>query len=281
MNYLISRFDGFIVEDKIQEIYRNVQYLVKNVDNPFLLCNKNGEEFRLIELKSEDKNILAIKHKSNTYYILSPTKRNNCSCVSFEFENKHISISISSSLQVVVDGKIEFYEDVEGIAYSSFEIVSKFCVVYFVGARNYMLILEKDKVVVASYYDECNIKDKERFFMYRLNDSLNHGRVFHINEQKVENYLVYLDDYDLNLNSRFVAHVFLDCVKAGNFKYCNNLLCEDLKQKKEENIKEFFLEFDAFCELEENEFALIKKNTLAGIYKFEIDNALIQNIISY
>ena len=79
----------------------------------------------------------------------------------------------------------------------------------------------------------------------------------------MENYLVYLDNYDLNLKEKFLPFVFLDCVLAGNFKYCNNLLCEDVKQEKDEDIKEFFPQFDWFYPLEDKTFALIKKNKTA------------------
>ena len=40
--------------------------------------------------------------------------------------------------------------------------------------------------------------------------------------------------------------------------------------------KEF--EFDFYIELEKNTFALIKKNALMGIYKFETQNNFIKNI---
>jgi hypothetical protein len=71
----------------------------------------------------------------------------------------------------------------------------------------------------------------------------------------------------------------VDCLLAGNYKYCNHLLSENLKQDKAENIKEFFCKFDFAFLLEENTFAMMKKNTLAGIYKFEVDNLEISNIV--
>ena len=81
------------------------------------------------------------------------------------------------------------------------------------------------------------------------------------------------------LKEQFVSCVFLDCLKAGNYNYCNNLLGESLKQESVTNIKNFFCEFDFVYPLEENVFALIQKNTLSGIYKFEVLNSKIENII--
>ena len=72
--------------------------------------------------------------------------------------------------------------------------------------------------------------------------------------------------------------MFLDCVKAGNLKYANQLLTEELKQKDVNNIKNFFPEFDCYTCISQNEFFVFKKNTLAGIYKFEIINLEISNI---
>ena len=46
----------------------------------------------------------------------------------------------------------------------------------------------------------------------------------------------------------------------------------DEKLKDENSVKEFFPEFDYYYPITNEEFILIKKNTLAGIYKFEIQN---------
>jgi hypothetical protein len=95
----------------------------------------------------------------------------------------------------------------------------------------------------------------------------------------MEEYLVYLDDEKLNLKEEFVSFVFLDCVKAKNFKYANELLCDNLKLENEKEIEKFFPEFDYFYPAQKNSFILINKNTLAGIFEFNIHNNLILNII--
>ena len=90
-------------------------------------------------------------------------------------------------------------------------------------------------------------------------------------------YAFYLDDEEMNLKQSFVSLVFLDCVKAKNFSYCNRLLSEELKMKNVENIKEFFEAFDWFYPINEKTVVLINKNTLAGIYEFECKDNLIFN----
>ena len=48
--------------------------------------------------------------------------------------------------------------------------------------------------------------------------------------------------------------------------------------KNKDDIKKFFPEFDWFYPLSEKKFLLAKKNTLAGIYVFEVENNEIINI---
>ena len=135
-----------------------------------------------------------------------------------------------------------------------------------------------NECLFSSYYDEVNIDSDERFFMCRLFDSLNHGMVCRIKEGMVEKYCVYLDDEDLLLKPCFVPIVFLDCVLASNFSYCNNLLCDKLKIKEKQQIKNFFPTFDFVYPIDETTVILANKNTLAGIYEFEVENSLIKNI---
>ena len=165
----------------------------------------------------------------------------------------------------------------ENLKYSHYEIDGEFCFVYFVGKRNFVAILKGDELCFADYYDECNINENEKYFMRKLHDSLNHGRVCEIKEGKQSTYLVYLDNDEMNLKSEFLPCVFLDCVQAGNIKYLKNLLCEDLC--KVESVENFFPEFDMCFQVKEDIVILTKKNTLAGVFKFEIDNCKIVNII--
>ena len=150
---------------------------------------------------------------------------------------------------------------------------------FFNGDRNFFIIIEDTKLLYSSYYDEFNNKKEEKWFMCKLHDGLNHGRVFQIGEGKVNSYTVYLDDFNLNLKERFVSHVFLDCIIAKNYAYCNYLLQEDIRLKNLQDFEKYFNDFDYFIELEEHSFALIKKNALVGIYKFEVKGNYISNII--
>ena len=279
MNYLISKFGGTIVDDETN-VFPNVKYVVENVEKAFLFSSTKSEVVQYINLNKNQPQVLTIKHNGNNYFILDCFDSRKFESVSFEFEKHKVSVSISSRLFITINGEVVLNTYVENIEYSSYEFFENVCLIYFKGERNYVVVVQGLELISAMYYDECNIQAEEKYFMCKLKDCLNHGKVIHIKDKKVENYLVYLDDYDLNLKPQFIAHAFLDCVKAGNFKYCNNLLCEELKQECEDNIKEFFPDFDIYYELEENTFALIKKNTLAGIYKFEIENCLIVNVFN-
>ena len=133
----------------------------------------------------------------------------------------------------------------------------------------------------ADYYDECNEGENEKIFMCKIGDILNHGLVFSLKGKETENYLVYLDNEELNLKNEFLPFVFLDCLKVGNYKYCNNLLCEEMKIENEKEIKDFFPQFDFYYPINNKQFILINKNTLTGIYDFEIENNKIVNIMSH
>ena len=274
MNYLMSRCNCVLEKNKFP-ILKNVLYQIEQVDEKEMLIIEDG----LFILNLKSKNVLKFSYNSNNYFLVNPAFNvNNFSC-SFMANKNLISISISNELKIVINGNVEKQTFVTNIEYKCFEIVGDVTIIYFEGKRNFVVIIQKEKVVEAMYYDELNVNGEEKWFMMKLYDSLNHGKVVHISGQKVDNYLVYLDDNDLNLKTEFVAHVFLDCLISGNYKYCNNLLCEELKQKDEKEIKTFFPEFDFVYPVENNVFALIRKNTLAGIYKFEINNLLIENVI--
>ncbi len=235
----------------------------------------------VFDLNMTSENVLCFKHNFDSYYFLFNENRNELFQTKISFKNKEIFVSLSKFLMITIDGVLICEEYVENLKFSHYEIFQDLCLIYFVGKRNYVVALDDKQVCFCSYYDECNVSENEKYFMCRLYDSLNHGKVFHIKEKEHFSYLVYLDDQDMNLKKEFVAQVFLDCVKAGNFKYCNNLLCDNLKLKNVDEIKTFFPQFDFYYPLEENVVALANKNTLAGIFEFEIENNKIFNIAQY
>jgi hypothetical protein len=167
---------------------------------------------------------------------------------------------------------------VENLIYSHFEIKNDMCFIYFSGKRSFVTVIKEDEICFSNYYDECNISEDEMLFMCKLNDTLNHGLVFKIKGKETEKYLVYLDNEELNLKSEFLPFVFLDCLMAENYKYCKNLLCEEMQIDNEKKTKNFFNSFDFYYPINNHKFILINKNTLAGIYDFEIENNKISNI---
>ena len=281
MRYIIPLCDCVLWSDKGVVLNKNVQYLCENVDNKnFIVIGKNNElpfSFNLVD--KSNSNVEKVEYKSNQYYFLKSIKNYNQGFYQFKYQNKQVCVGLFENLIISIDGETILNEQVEDVEYSHFEIKNQMCFIYFPGKRNYVVVLQNSEVKINSYYDEINITENEFYFMCKLNDTLNHGRVFHIKDKIVEDYLVYLDNFDLNLKTNLVLAVFLDCVKAKNFDYANNLLSADLKQKDSQNISKFFVEFDNFFPINETEVILLKKNTLAGIYSFEIQNLEITNII--
>ena len=231
----------------------------------------------VLDLNHSSKNILNIKQDADNYYFLFPEFCCSFFTTKINYQMQEVLISVSNSIKITIAGELICEKNVENLKYSYFEIVGGLCLIYFTGKKDYIVIIKNKELCYADFYDECNVSEKEKYFMTKLNDGLNHGRVCHIKDKEVENYLVYLDDEDLCLKSEFIPCIFLDCLKAKNINYCKFLLSEEFSQV--DFIEKFFPEFDYFYPLNFNKFVLINKNTLAGIYEFKIDNNKISNIM--
>lgn len=276
MKYLISKFPCLMKAEEIFALEPYVKYEILDKSD-YVEFFFDGES-NLIDFSNCNKNLLSFEFENNQYYFLRQKSPSNSNSVSFKFKNSIISISISNEIKIFVSGKLVLKNHVNNIEYSSYEEVGEYCIIYFVGERSYFAALKNQECVCSDFYDESNLTDNEKYFMCRKYDALNHGKVYHFEGGNFDSYLVYLDECELKLKPRFVSNVFLDCLMVGNLKYCNELLSDELKQE-ENNIKNFFGDFDDFFELTENTFVLIKKNTLAGIYRFEIKDCGISNII--
>ena len=277
MNYLIPRFNCSLASNNIYNLKKDVKYKLGSLKN-FMLLGLKKETPRYISI-NETTNILKVEYGEDVYYVINPIYYCNVNIIKLKHNGFEYFLSISGCLSVTCNNENILLSDIEELSFSHTETYSELLIVYLVGTKNYIIILEKGKVLYAGYYDECNFLTNEILFMCKMNDSLNHGKVLKIKNNKFEEYLVYLDDSDLCLKTRFVGFVFLDCLLAKNFNYCNQLLREDIKQKEGKNIALFFPKFDYYFETEPNTFVLIEKNALAGIYKFEIENLVITNII--
>lgn len=277
MNYLYSSFNCVLVDKSYKKIDANVLYELKEEIKPCVVFGNETIPFYL-DFSTDCKQVLTVNN-GDKFYVLNNKKYVEPKTFTFKHLNNFIYITISNKLVIYCDSENVLNCEINNVEFSHYETDGKFLIIYFTGVRNYVVILNGTKLEIASYYDEFNIKDKEKIFMCKLHDSLNHGNVFKIKENVFEKFLVYLDDYDLNLKSEFLGCVFLDCILAGNLKYCNNLLIDNLKQKDCNNIKNFFPDFDDFIVLSDEEFILTNKNALAGICKILKTDNLISNII--
>lgn len=268
------------------KFFKNAKYKLENLSNEnlvFVSPNKLPLTINLTELCFKNcqnlQNTVCFEYKQNFYIFLKFCPLVDCFYTQFSFKGALIGVCLSSQLTISINGEPKFFIKNKNLTFSHFEQKGDFCFIHFVGKTNFVAILKGQEIVFANYYHQVNFDKQEFYFLTRLNDLLNHGAVFHIKDNKAENYLVYLDDYELNLKPEFLACVFLDCLLAKNYKYCNNLLDENLRQTHPEKIADFFCEFDDYCPLEENCCALFKKDALAGIYEFEVLNEKIVNIV--
>lgn len=278
MNYLVSTFACMLVGDKNYTIEPYCKYSIDFGRNTlYTVLGLNGETPFIFDRKHHV-NALAIEYNGDTYYYLT-CHLSNIFMTQLKFMSHIVSVSISEKLFITVDGDKVCEEFITHLEYSHFEVRRNYLIIYFKGIREYVVIIKDKTLCVASYYDEINIVDGELIFMCRCYDSLNHGKVFYLNKNnEFDTYLVYLDNNDMRLKDEFVPFVFLDAIAVGNYKYANALLDDSIKLDDEKKLTDFFADYDDYLVLD-NAFALIKKNTLAGIYRFEITNTKIVNII--
>jgi len=279
MTYLISAFDCVLfLEDKAIEICANVKYKLSNINKQTIVFPLVNAQPFLFDERCEQ--VLKTKVDNDIFYFLFSNAQNTFFVNEFNFNTNKVMISLSNKLNVTVNGVLICEKIVENLKFSHFEIFGELCLIYFEGKRNFLVVIKQKELCFADYYDECNVDKDEKYFMCKLKDSLNHGLVCHIKDKKFDSYLVYLDDQELNLKEEFIPFVFCDCIKAKNYVYANALLCEDLKLEDAKQVAKFFPEFDWFYPLNEKQFILTNKNTLAGIYEFDILDNKISNIIT-
>ncbi len=280
MIYLVSKFHCTLVSSKNIDIIPNVKYQINSDIQPCLVVGYDNEIPFIFELNSRDNaNISRFKVDKDTLIILNAKKYLTPYIDRIQFGKKEYIITLTHELKISCDGKVLLNSEVNDIEYSHYETVGEYLIIYFKGKRKYVAVIKDKELVFSNYYDEINIDGEDRFFMCRLYDSLNHGRVYSITQSKFESYLIYLDNDELNLKEELATIIFLDCIICGNLKYANMLLHESIRQDDASKISQFFPEFDTFYTLEKDKIVLIKKDTLVGICKFELNHGKITNII--
>ena len=284
MIYLVPKFNCVLAGEKNVSLVAGAKYCVENVDNePRIVFGENGEipyaiNFSDVLFKHDNNFILKAELGADRYLFLYPNIVFNPNSVNFSYNKQQVIVSTGREVSVCVDGEAVVSSSAK-VRYSHFVVKGSLCIIYFEGARKFLVVLENKAVKFADFYDDVNVEGENLWFLKRLHDSLNHGKVVEIKNNKFDSYLVYLDDNELKLQSEFCSLVFLDCLMAGNLKYCNSLLSDTLTQEDEKQIKTFFPEFDEIYPVSEKKFILINKNTLAGIYEFDIKDCKIENII--
>ena len=286
MIYLVSSFPCVIAGEEKFKIDKSVRYCVENVDNtPQIVYPMDNSlpfsiSFNDILNNIPHENATTVEIHHNQYIFLNPNTYLTPTCTQFKCLNNDINITISRSLLIQINGESLLNENLQtDIVYSHFEVVGEFCIIFFEGKRNYFVIIEGKTFKCADYFDEINSEKDELYFLTRAFDSLNHGKVRHIKNKTYEEYAVYLDSEQVNIDINFIPIVFLDCLRVGNFNFCNSMLSDSIKQEDSKNIKTFFPEFDDYYPIEDNIVILFKKNAPQGKFKFELNLEKIENII--
>jgi len=271
--------------DKTITIEPNKFYKVDNITNKnYLLCGFKKEYpfcVNFLEIFANKNCPFAecVEIENNTFIFLLPQFRLETNFIAFKVLNKDFCLSVSNNLFLTIDGEVLLDKQLNAqLKFSHYEQIGEYCLIYLNGDKKFVIITKNNEMLFADFYSEINTENGNRIFLNRLNDSLNHGKVASLKNKKFETYLVYLDNNELKMKNDFTFLIFLDCFMAGNFNYCNNLLADDIKQKNVENIKLFFTSFDFYIPFNNIVFTF-KKNTLAGVYKFELNNNRIENII--
>ena len=279
MKYLISKFECVLKGEQDQHIIKNVPYAFDEFNKDMIVVGDNNQIPFLLSIEKENKNCLVVECGGDEIYILFPTIYVPTNFAKLKHQNKDIFVCVSNEISVCVGDDLVLSEPIENITYSHFENVNDYCVIFFSGIRNYVVILKNLEVKVASYYDEFNIDKKEYYFMCKLKDFNNHGKVIHLSSSSCEEYFVYLGNGDIEFKDKFVSCAFLDLIENKNYDSANNLLADVIKLDDANEIKMFFKDFDDYVVFKEN-YILTNKNALAGIYKFEVNQNKIENIIS-
>ena len=272
-------FDCIVVSEEKIPIFKNVKYCIENFDEASFIIPYDSNEIFVFDKNAKNENILKIKFGNDTFYFLLKQYKNEIFTNQFKYNSNQVNLTISNKIFISIDGELICEQNVENLKFSHFEILGDHCLIHFNGTRNFLVVLQQKKLLFADYYDEYNEVENEKYFMCKLKDSLNHGRVCHIDKNKAEVYLVYLDDNQLELKDELTPFVFLDCIISKNYLYSNSLLIDDIKLSDLETFKKFFPDFDYYYPLNEKTFALIKKNTLSGICEIIAENKQISNII--
>ncbi len=273
MNYVLTRKPCYEFNSKTN-IVANVWHRCVNKPDDCLFVFENGAQVWL----NNKTNKSSFCYKGDNYYILNPIFNNKVYLTTVKYQNKQVQLAVGSNLCLTLDGELLYDKPISGIEYKQYEIINNHLVIYFSGKKSFFVIIKDNKLLVADFYDELNINKEEIFFLKRLHDSLNHGKVFCITSKGYDEYLVYLDDYDLSLKEELTPAVMLDLVRAKNYAYANSLLKEDLRPKQAEDIGRFFLDFDDYLPLSATEFCLIKNDAYIGIVKLETFEGKISNI---
>lgn len=272
MKYLIPLFDGFMVSQNSFEFCAGGKYLIKDYDCFGRFFSKHNNFVGVIN--STGGNIVEVKSGFDHYIFLSDNIAKESKVYKIKVNNQEFVLSVSNKLIVTIEDKLICEENVDNLNFSHYETIGEYAILYFEGKRNYLMVIKNQEVIFSSFYDECNILKDEKYFMGRVYDTLNHGKVCHIKDKKVETYLVYCDNLDMELKIEFIGMIFLDCVKVKNFSYLENLV-SDLPIKE---VCEFLPKFDYYYPVSEKKFILLNKNALAGILEFEIHEDKISNV---
>lgn len=280
MNYFLTRKSCYELNTKTK-ILPNVWYNILGEFCPTVFLFDNALpvacDFFKIAAGEQNCNVTFFSFKSNNYFMLCPKIATDVSSGYIKYQNKNMFVMVAEKLIINMDGKTLVNMPVTEIEYSEYQIFENHLILYFEGKRKFVVIIKDNQLKCAEYYEEINYNEKEIYFLTNMFDCLNHGRVNCIKDSIFSSYTVYLNNCNFEIKQDFLPNIFLDCVKAKNYKYAQNLLCQNLQPKQAEDIGKFFPTYNDFL-VADCGYILLKNDTYLGVVKFEIDKNKITNI---
>ncbi len=284
MIYLVSKFPCLIVGKQTFVLQEDVKYCIEDIDDSYyFVSGLHGEQMFMVNFSKIESSSLeyvrAINLGRDKYVFLLPLLNKQNQYLSLKLGGIEYQLNISSQLTITVDGDVLLTKNNVDISYSHSESVGDNAIIYFEGDRDFVIVMKQREVIYADFYDEINIEANERYFLTKRRDSLNHGTVCHVGEDKNEQYLVYLDDYELKMKHELELGVFLDCVKSGNNKYCEELLDKSIRPVESTAILEFFPKFSDYYLVDDKTAILFTDSKNAHTGKFAKINLSVVNIM--
>jgi len=202
-------------------------------------------------------------------------------------KNMHIKL-VCNLDKIYIFFNHEFYGSVVGneknIQYE--EVIKnkqEYGVIKLIGVTRFLILFDSEKIIYCGQYiDYENLKECFQIYTH-IPNIFKTGQLikYDFNNLRLE-YKTVLDcDVDYKYASvGFNIIYFIEAIKSGRFKYAYNKLSYELKSEITlDTLKKYFKPFNKYVFLNKTQsYITINNNKIVGIYHFELEDNLINNI---